>query len=432
MSRGVKRATGTGVRLAWLVALVGLVAGTLIGPAAADAPIDAPIDDLRAQAAQLQAKIDEAGAKVAALGEEINGAQIEVDEATARIAEADARFEAAQQRTRDIKAIVALRVATIYSSASSSGPLGSLELDDETDSASASKYADVAAARDEELLDELAAAKDDTRRERGDADEARAAAGERRDELAAATADADAAASELEGLLAQVEGEIGEIIRQEAAAREQAAREQAAREQAAREQAAREQAEQEAQTAAATPAPADAGGDDAPSGGSAPSGGEPSSSGGSAPSGGAPSSGGGGAPSGGGGAPSSGGGGGGDGGGSGTHPGAGAAVSYAQAQVGKPYCWGGSGPNCYDCSGLTMMAWRQGGVSMPHYSGAQGSMFPSVSLGALQPGDLVTTSSWSQHIGIWVGGGFVHATHTGDFIRYVPGSSRLVAAVRPG
>ncbi|MGH8985248.1 MAG: C40 family peptidase, partial [Acidimicrobiia bacterium] len=112
--------------------------------------------------------------------------------------------------------------------------------------------------------------------------------------------------------------------------------------------------------------------------------------------------------------------------------GAGAAVGYAWAQVGKPYCYAGTGPGCYDCSGLTMMAWAQGGISMPHYSGAQGSMFPAVSVGQLQPGDLITTSSWGSHVGIWVGGGYVHATHTGDFIKFVAGNGSVVAAVRPG
>jgi cell wall-associated NlpC family hydrolase len=112
--------------------------------------------------------------------------------------------------------------------------------------------------------------------------------------------------------------------------------------------------------------------------------------------------------------------------------GAGAAVAFAQAQVGKPYCYAGAGPDCYDCSGLTMRAWQAGGLSLPHFSGAQGSMFPRVPVSQLQPGDLITTSSWGAHVGIWVGGGYVHATHTGDFIKYVAGSGSVVDAVRPG
>ncbi len=112
--------------------------------------------------------------------------------------------------------------------------------------------------------------------------------------------------------------------------------------------------------------------------------------------------------------------------------GAGAAVAFARAQVGKPYEYAASGPDTYDCSGLTMRAWQAGGLSLPHYSGAQAAKFPKVPLDQLQPGDLITTSSWGAHIGIWAGGGYIHATHTGDVIRYVAGSGSVRDAVRPG
>jgi cell wall-associated NlpC family hydrolase len=112
--------------------------------------------------------------------------------------------------------------------------------------------------------------------------------------------------------------------------------------------------------------------------------------------------------------------------------GAAAAVAFAQAQLGKPYEYAASGPDTYDCSGLTMRAWQAGGLSLPHYSGAQAAMFPRVPLDQLAPGDLITTSSWPAHIGIWVGGGYIHATHTGDVIRFVGGSGSVVDAVRPG
>src|SRR5512132_3352894 len=72
--------------------------------------------------------------------------------------------------------------------------------------------------------------------------------------------------------------------------------------------------------------------------------------------------------------------------------GAGAAAAFAQAQVGKPYCNTGArfGPDCFDCSGLTTSSWRAGGLDIPTVSGAQGSAFPHVDLGSLQPGDLIT------------------------------------------
>src|SRR5205814_10135269 len=66
-----------------------------------------------------------------------------------------------------------------------------------------------------------------------------------------------------------------------------------------------------------------------------------------------------------------------------------AAVAYARAQLGKPYAYAGGGPDTFDCSGLTMMAWAQGGVLMEHGSQAQYNAFPHVPLDQLQPGDLV-------------------------------------------
>jgi peptidoglycan DL-endopeptidase CwlO len=119
------------------------------------------------------------------------------------------------------------------------------------------------------------------------------------------------------------------------------------------------------------------------------------------------------------------------------HGGAAAAVSFAQAQVGKAYCNTGArfGPDCYDCSGLTTASWRAGGMDIPTVSGAQGSAFPHVDLGSLQPGDLITTSSWSAHVGIWVGGGYVHATsyrNNPNAVKFVAGTGSVVDAVRPG
>lgn len=119
------------------------------------------------------------------------------------------------------------------------------------------------------------------------------------------------------------------------------------------------------------------------------------------------------------------------------HGGGGAAAAYAQAQVGKAYCNTSErfGPDCYDCSGLTYMAWRAGGLEIPKVSGAQGSAYPRVDIGSLQPGDLITSSGWGAHVGIWVGGGYVHATtyrNNPNAVKYVGGTGSVVDAVRPG
>jgi len=119
------------------------------------------------------------------------------------------------------------------------------------------------------------------------------------------------------------------------------------------------------------------------------------------------------------------------GGGGGGGGGAAAVVAYARAQVGKPYCYGGSGPGCFDCSGLTMMAWRQAGVSLPHSSAAQYSVGRRISASELQPGDLVFYYSPISHVSVYIGGGQrISATHTGDYVRVQSLGSSIVGYAR--
>ena len=109
-----------------------------------------------------------------------------------------------------------------------------------------------------------------------------------------------------------------------------------------------------------------------------------------------------------------------------------AAVAYARAQVGKPYCYGGAGSACFDCSGLTMMAWRQAGISLPHSSAAQYSVGRRISAGELQPGDLIFYYSPISHVSIYIGGGQrISATHTGDYVRVQSLGSSIVGYARP-
>ena len=110
---------------------------------------------------------------------------------------------------------------------------------------------------------------------------------------------------------------------------------------------------------------------------------------------------------------------------------AGRAIAYAQAQLGKPYCYAGTGPGCFDCSGLTMEAWGAAGVGMDHFSGDQYASFPHVPMNALQPGDLVFTADPGQHVGLYVGGGeVIHAPHTGTVVSYI-GVGYFSLAARP-
>lgn len=88
------------------------------------------------------------------------------------------------------------------------------------------------------------------------------------------------------------------------------------------------------------------------------------------------------------------------------------ALNFALSQVGKSYVRGGTGPNSYDCSGLTSTAFAQAGVSLPRTSGAQYGVGIPVSLGNLAPGDLVFYYSGISHVGIYIGNGMiVHAAN---------------------
>ena len=111
-----------------------------------------------------------------------------------------------------------------------------------------------------------------------------------------------------------------------------------------------------------------------------------------------------------------------------------AAVQYAMAQVGDAYVYGAMGENAFDCSGLTMRAWAQAGVSLPHSSSAQFGSGPRIAASDLQPGDLVFYYSPISHVGMYIGNGMiVHAANPATDVA-VSGldSMPYVGAVRPG
>ncbi|TAK71055.1 MAG: NlpC/P60 family protein [Actinomycetota bacterium] len=82
------------------------------------------------------------------------------------------------------------------------------------------------------------------------------------------------------------------------------------------------------------------------------------------------------------------------------------AVRYALQQVGDRYVAAGSGPDSFDCSGLTMAAWRAAGVSLPHYSKAQQGVTRSIPTSQAQPGDLVFFfEGGAHHVSLYIGGG---------------------------
>lgn len=99
----------------------------------------------------------------------------------------------------------------------------------------------------------------------------------------------------------------------------------------------------------------------------------------------------------------------------------GAAAGAAMGERGDPYVWGAAGPNSYDCSGLTMWAYKQVGVSLPHSSRAQYGYGKSVPYGQWQPGDLLFYGSSPgaiHHVAMYVGDGMlVHASTSGTPVK---------------
>jgi cell wall-associated NlpC family hydrolase len=110
-----------------------------------------------------------------------------------------------------------------------------------------------------------------------------------------------------------------------------------------------------------------------------------------------------------------------------------AALDFAYAQLGKPYEWGATGPNSYDCSGLTGASWRAAGVSLPRTVQQQYDAGRKVARSDLQPGDIIYWYNSTQHNGMYVGNGkAIHAPRTGKNIEIVPlDSMPFFAASRP-
>ncbi|MDX6256847.1 MAG: peptidoglycan DL-endopeptidase CwlO [Frankiales bacterium] len=108
------------------------------------------------------------------------------------------------------------------------------------------------------------------------------------------------------------------------------------------------------------------------------------------------------------------------------------AVHWAYNELGKSYVWAASGPDHFDCSGLTMYVYAQAGVYLPHSSAAQFGSGRHVSQSELRPGDLVFYGSPIHHVGIYVGNGnMIESPHSGASVE-VSGAFRgdYVGAVR--
>jgi cell wall-associated NlpC family hydrolase len=80
-----------------------------------------------------------------------------------------------------------------------------------------------------------------------------------------------------------------------------------------------------------------------------------------------------------------------------------AVVAFAASQIGHGYCWGGTGPGCFDCSGLVQGAWESVGVRLPRTSSAMAAELGEVKLDEVRAGDILW---WPGHVGIYAGQGW--------------------------
>jgi cell wall-associated NlpC family hydrolase len=116
-----------------------------------------------------------------------------------------------------------------------------------------------------------------------------------------------------------------------------------------------------------------------------------------------------------------------------------AVIAYAEQQLGKPYQWGATGPDAFDCSGLVMSAYRAAGIMIPRTSQVQWTWGPHISASQVEPGDLVFfagsdgTVLSPGHVGLVIGGGkMIEAYATGFPIRIAPyGGRQAVGFTRP-
>jgi peptidoglycan DL-endopeptidase CwlO len=355
---------------------LGLALGLALGATSIAIPAGAtPQSDLAsktAQAQRLESQIEANSQRADILDEKFLEAQNAVAAANHQIANAEhgiatARAEEAQLHTR-----LGGRAALLYMGAGSGDPLG-MDATSVQELGSRARYGDAAAETDNRMIDQLRVLDEQLGRQTQDLEKQKADAQKQQDEANTARGQVARANAQFQQLLGSTKSDIrtlaNQIERDKLAAQARA-----------------EQARIDAQAAAAQAASAQASGGAANGGVGVAS----SESIGNAP-----------APSG----------------------GAGAAVAYAEAQLGKPYQYAGTGPGSFDCSGLTMMAWQRGGVSMSHGSQSQYDSFPHVAISQLQPGDLVffgSSGPSNHHVGIVVGPGvMIDAPHTGAFVERV-------------
>ncbi|HTW19618.1 MAG TPA: NlpC/P60 family protein [Mycobacteriales bacterium] len=116
-----------------------------------------------------------------------------------------------------------------------------------------------------------------------------------------------------------------------------------------------------------------------------------------------------------------------------------AAIAAARSRIGDPYVWGATGPNSFDCSGLTQWSYHQAGINLPRTSREQWYAGPHPTLAQLEPGDLLffalntSDPATIHHVTIYIGKGLmIAAPETGEDVQIQPVYMQgYIGAVRP-
>jgi cell wall-associated NlpC family hydrolase len=390
-----------------------------IGPASAD-----PIGDKQRQVRQIADKIERLGDQAADLGEQYNSAVITLQRAESDVKDAEAKLSEFESKLSSVRTAASGFALRAYMYANQMSGVGSLLAGSSVSDGSAQRqgYNIVALGNTTEVTDDMKTLIEDADRQKTVLESKRA----QQAQLAQYTKDrqkaAEAAQAKQSQVLVKVKGELSTLVQQEQKRREEEAARQAALEkqraeaallaaqqaqQAQAAQAAQARQAAAAQTSAAAKAPAGGGAAARPPATAPVARDDPPAA---QPEIAVPS----------------------------TSPGAAIAVRAALSQLGVPYRFAAASPGeAFDCSGLTMWAWAQAGVSLPHGSRDQYYMFPKVPQDQLQPGDLVFFNSSSTgplgHVGIYIGNGqMVSAPRTGDVVKVSSISGRSYAgAARP-
>ena len=363
-------------RLGVLVGFALLLPSLVGPPASAD-----EIADKRAEAAKLERDLEADASRLSQAAERYNRAQLELDEVRASMEKAKGDLARADGRMRAARALLAHAAVQAYVTGGTSSFFSHLARSENDNLVLRQQYLRFTAADQRSVLGELKSAKEDYTAVQERLSE------EEKDAAAAAAVASSARRSALDAEAAQranlsrVKGELTQLVAAASARREAA---EAARAPAVRATAAAPAAQARPGPAAPAKAPAKATTPPPPVAG-----------------------------------------------------GAAAAVAEARKQIGKPYRWGGEGPDSFDCSGLVLWSWRAGGVRLSHSALAQYHETTRVPLSAIQPGDIVffgPSVSGIHHNAIYVGDNqMIEASQTGTPIRYrAMGRSDLVGVGRPG